>query len=196
MSLKKGCIALVPVGKVPETALRIVVAQILAHFNLPADILSPLENPEYAFDMRRQQYNAGTIIKTLESMPFKQYGKVLAMLNVDIFIPIFTHVLGEAQEGGKYALASMFRLRKGPDGYNPSMSKILERLAKVALHELGHLFEVVHCADDKCIMHFSGNLQDLDAINLNFCSYCSKYLAESTQKDRKRYGNPGNDRPL
>jgi len=185
MSPKKGCIAVVPVGNVPATALRTVEAKILAHFSLPADILSPLENPEIAFDKRRGQYNAGTIIKTFESMPFGEYGKVLAILNVDIFIPIFTHVLGEAQEGGRYALASMFRLRKGPDGYNPSMSKILERLAKVALHELGHLFEVVHCADDKCIMHFSGNLKDLDAINLNFCSYCSMYLAESTQKDSK-----------
>jgi len=196
MSPKKGCIAVVPVGNVPEAALRTVVAQILVHFNLPADILSPLENPEYAFDMRRRQYNAATIIKTFESMPFREYGKVLAILNVDIFIPIFTHVLGEAQEGGRYALASMFRLRKGPDGHNPSMSNILERLAKVALHELGHLFEVVHCADDKCIMHFSGNLQDLDAINLNFCSYCLRYLSESIQKDLKRYGNPGNDRRL
>jgi len=88
MSPKKGCIAVVPVGNVPEAALRTVVAQILVHFNLPADILSPLENPEYAFDMRRRQYNAATIIKTFESMPFREYGKVLAILNVDIFIPI------------------------------------------------------------------------------------------------------------
>jgi archaemetzincin len=50
---------------------------------------------------------------------------------------------------------------------------MLERIAKVALHETGHLFNLFHCSDEKCLMHFSGNVEELDMSPLYFCRYCS-----------------------
>lgn len=182
ISPEKGCIVVLPMGKVPESALDVVSDHIPLYFNHRAIILSPFRIPPYAFDEQRGQYNAATIIKTLESLNFEEYAKVIAIANVDLFIPIFTHVMGEAQVGGKFALVSMYRLMKGGEGNRLSTSKILERLVKVALHELGHLFDVVHCADAKCIMHFSGNIQDIDHIMLNFCTYCERYLEESMKR--------------
>ena len=102
-----------------------------------------------------------------------------ANADLDIFAPILTYVFGEAKQGGKYALVSLYRLKKNPDGSGLPQSHLLERVAKVALHELGHLFNLIHCMDERCLMHFSGRLQDLDRASLYFCSYCSVYIREA-----------------
>ena len=182
MEAKKGCIAVLPLGLIPDAATQSVAKHIPTYFNQSGHILPRHEIPEGAYDNRRKQYDAGLIIKALKAMPFDGYTKVIAILGVDLFIPIFTHVLGEAQEGGRFALASMYRLREGLTETTPSMSKVVERLAKIAMHELGHLFNLVHCSDPKCIMHFAGNLENLDEIVLAFCGYCLRYRNDSLQR--------------
>jgi archaemetzincin len=47
------------------------------------------------------------------------------------------------------------------------------------MHELGHLFDLHHCMDRKCLMHFSGGLEDLDEAPLYFCRYCSVFLRDA-----------------
>ena len=175
MSSIKRVIGVVPVGKVPELAPKVIAAHITGYLKLSAEILNPLELPGNAFDERRLQYDAGSILNFFESFPFDEYDKVIGVLNVDLFVPIFTHVFGEARQSGKYALVSLFRLAEGKESYKSSASLLFERVAKVALHELGHLFNLWHCEDSKCLMHFSGNLEDLDHAPLYFCRYCSAY---------------------
>jgi archaemetzincin len=182
MNSKKGCIGVVAIGEVPESATYDTANYIQTHLDLPSFVLPAMQHPSYAYDERRKQYNAATILKAFESMPFQNYDKVIGMLNVDLFIPVFTHVLGEAQEGGKFALASMYRLRMNLNKSRPPMPQILERLAKVALHEIGHLFDVAHCMNEECLMHYSNSLQDLDTIRFNFCSYCSMYLSDAIRR--------------
>ena len=184
MNSKKGCIGVVAIGEVPTVAPRDISSHIQKHLGLPSVVLPPMQHPSYAYDQRRNQYNAATILKEFESMPFQNCNKVIGMLNVDLFIPVFTYVLGEAQEGGKFALASMYRLRMDLNRSRPPMPQILERLAKVALHEIGHLFEVAHCMNEKCLMHYSSDLGDLDATNLSFCSYCSMYFSDSIRRHK------------
>ena len=182
MDSKKGCIGVVPIGEVPEIALHEIATHIKSHLYLHSVILPPIKHPSYAYDERRMQYNAATILKELESMSFQNYDKIIGVLNVDLFIPVFTHVLGEAQEGGKYALASIYRLRRDLDTSSSSTKQIIERVTKIALHEIGHLYNIAHCMNEKCLMHFSGSLQDLDKITLNFCNYCSEYLENTIRR--------------
>lgn len=179
MNPTKRRIGVVPFGEVSEVALKVIAAHILGYFNVDADILPRLEHPAYAHDANRRQYNAATILEAMGSMPFHDYEKVIGVLEVDLFVPIFTHVFGEAKQGGKYALVSLCRLRRNSDGTTPPESVFLERAAKVALHELGHLFHLLHCTDGRCLMHFSGGLQELDETSFYLCRYCSKYLADS-----------------
>ena len=182
MTSVSGCIGVIALGEVPKAALEEIVDQIGVCFRLQADMLSPLRIPLHAYDKRRMQYNAGALIKSLETMGFPNAQKVIGIVNVDIFIPIFTHVIGEAQEGGRYAVTSMYRLRKELDGNRPSMALVLKRLSKAALHEIGHLFGLVHCLDEHCLMHFSGGLRDLDRVTPQPCGYCRKYLAEAIRR--------------
>jgi archaemetzincin len=93
-----------------------------------------------------------------------------------MFIPIFNHVYGQAVQGGNVALISIFRLNKNADGSTPPASLVFERAAKLALHELGHLFNLFHCNETKCIMHFSGAIEDLNKIPFYLCPDCARRL--------------------
>ena len=182
MTSKKRPIGLVPVGEVPEITSKAIAAHILGYLQLDADILPPLGHPAYAYDEKRLQYDAGIILKRMESEPFQNYSKIVCILDVDIFVPIFAYVFGEAKQKGKFALVSQYRLKKNSDGSPPPVSLLLERAGKVALHELGHLYDLHHCMDERCLMHFSGELEDLDKTPLYFCRYCTLYFRDSLEK--------------
>ena len=111
-----------PIGAIDETYAKTVAAAFLGELNLSARILTPMEHPEYAFNEKRIQYDAGMIIKELESMyfsgNFSGIKKVIALIDVDLFIPVFSHVMGEARLGGKCALVFCFQIdgKQGKSG--------------------------------------------------------------------------------
>ena len=179
MDSNSAIIGVVPLGATPALVPKVIAAHISGYFNLHTRILSPLEHPAYAFDRQRLQYNAGTILTAIESLPFDGYLKIVAVLNADIFVPIFRHVFGQARQGGRLALVSLFRLAKHLNGSSASRARLYERSAKVALHELGHLFNLQHCDDQSCLMHFSGGLEDLDTLSFDLCRYCRTYLKDA-----------------
>ncbi|MEJ2657803.1 MAG: zinc metallopeptidase [Desulfobacterales bacterium] len=178
MTSKKKSVGVVPLGDIPEITLQVIADHIIGCFKLYPKILPPLEKPDYAIDERRLQYNAAMIIEAFESMDIGNHEKIIAVLNQDLFVPIFTHVFGEARQGGKCGLVSLYRLMKNPDGSTPPQPLIYERAAKVALHELGHLLDLIHCEHKQCIMHFSGSIDEVDEMLLNLCEYCSIYLQD------------------
>ena len=182
MHQKKTTIGVFAFGDVSPVYLQVIAAHISGYLNLDADILSPLAQPEYALDEHRFQYDCGVILKTIDPNRFEEYEKVIGVLTVDLFVPIFTHVYGEARQGGKIALVSTFRLQNNPRKASKPSSLTYERTAKVALHELGHLFNLRHCGDSKCLMHFSGSLDDLDRNPVYFCRYCSVYFREAVER--------------
>jgi archaemetzincin len=118
----------------------------------------------------------------LESEVSRQYDKVIGILDVDLFVPILTHVFGEARQGGKSALVSITRLKDDVDADHPPTPLLLGRAAKVALHEAGHLYNLFHCMDEKCLMGFSGGLSDLDLRPLYFCRYCHAFLRDALHR--------------
>ncbi len=191
-------IGVAPVGEAMSFAAEVIAAHISGYFNLPAECLPPVDMPLKTYDKQRLQYNAVGLLKAIEAIPFDGFCKVIAVLDVDIFIPIFTYVFGEARQGGKVALVSLFRLGKHPDGSSPAHGLVFDRASKVALHELGHLFGLLHCMDERCLMHFSGGVEEVDQTPLNLCRYCSLYLREAIGKQvgmpvrSERLGNKKN----
>jgi len=161
--MKQGsfCIGIQPVGEINPLYLKIIAGSFLGELRTETLILPPLAHPEYAFDKRRIQYDAGIIINRLETIAFKGCNAVVALVDVDLFIPVFSFVLGEARMGGNCALVSLFRLQENP-----------ERAVKVTLHEFGHLMGLDHCHEKTCVMKFSKNVEQLDKISGIFCKYC------------------------
>jgi archaemetzincin len=183
MSAAPHRIGVLPIGELHGIAPKVIAAHISGYLNLEATVLSPLNRPSYAFNKERLQYNVGTILQVLESNPIKGIQKIVGVLNVDLFVPVFTHVFGEARQGGSVALVSLFRLGKDPVGSTPPSAAMLERAAKVALHELCHLYNLTHCESHDCLMHFSGNLDDLDKISFRLCRYCLSYFRNALRRE-------------
>jgi archaemetzincin len=171
-------IGILPFGDIPEITLKSIAGHILGQLRLPVDILPPTASPSFALDERRLQYNAGSILKAMECPTHDAYDKRIGVVDVDLFVPILTHVFGEAKQGGSCALVSIYRLKKNPDGSLAHASIQLERAGKVALHELGHLFNLHHCMEERCLMHFSGGMEDLDRAPLYYCRYCTVFLRD------------------
>ncbi|MBW1979683.1 MAG: peptidase M54 [Deltaproteobacteria bacterium] len=170
-------------GAVGDAVLRIIAANLQAIFHLAVDLLPARATPEFAFSELRRQYHAALILNRLGSSRRKQQ-RLLAVVNVDLFIPILTHVLGEAQMGGRAAVVSLHRLRERRDGGRVPLETFYDRAIKVAVHEVAHTFDLVHCKDRDCVMMLSTTPPDLDELPMFFCRYCKAFLAESY----RRYG--------
>ncbi len=147
-------------------------------FRVPVSIWTGAERPAEAFDARRKQHHSTRILKWLGNAgPHR--GKVLAVTDVDLFIPILTFVFGEAQLGGSAALVSSARLADPPEVGDGRV--VLERLAKESVHELGHAFGLVHCETPACVMGRSSSVRDVDRKRGDLCRDCRTRLAERAQ---------------
>ena len=180
---KHGVVGVVRLGAVGEAVLKIVVANLQEILNLPVDILPARQTPEFAYSDNRKQYHAALILKKLAESR-RPHPRILALVSVDLFIPVLTHVFGEAQMGGRAAVVSLHRLKQKEEGGGVSLDIFYERAAKVALHEVAHTFDLVHCKQPECIMRLSSGPNDLDELPLFFCEYCEAFLKEAY----RRYG--------
>ncbi|MEJ2658631.1 MAG: archaemetzincin family Zn-dependent metalloprotease [Desulfobacterales bacterium] len=153
-------------------------------FGFHIEIRSLLQDVNFAFDPNRNQYYSTAILEKLAGTLPSQAVKVIAITNVDLFIPILTHVYGEAQLAGKACIVSTFRLKEGLSPVNIP-EKFEKRLVKEALHELGHTFNLRHCRDKSCIMHYCRSIWDVDRKSDQLCRYC-KILLEDELKNLER----------
>ena len=175
-------IGVIPIGEIDAIFPKVIAAHLSGFLNTQPVVLEGLDAPSYAFDRERLQYNCAAILERLESTPLKGVDKIVGVLNVDLFLPIFTHVFGEAKQGGNVALVSTFRLGGNPSDHSTPHSLVLKRTAKVALHEACHLYGLTHCENRRCLMHFSGDLEDLDDIPFSFCRYCRSYFRNACRR--------------
>ena len=153
-------------------------------FGFQAEIKSLLQDINFAYDLKRDQYHSTKILEKLANTSPSQTFKVAAITNKDLFIPILTHVYGEAQLAGKACIVSTFRLQEGLSIVN--IEKEFEnRIVKEVLHELGHTFNLRHCQDNSCIMHYCRSMRDVDRKSNQLCRYC-KILLEDELKILKK----------
>jgi archaemetzincin len=190
--MKEAAIGVVALGRVPETVSGVVAAHIEGYLDLTALRLPPAELPASCLDTGRMQYDAAKLLEHLEKERLRRQNqpaepactKIIGLLTEDIFLPLFTHVFGEAQQDGGCAVVSLYRLSRGADNTRAPDAIIYRRTAKVALHEAGHLFNLYHCSDPQCLMHFSSDLEVLDAAAMDFCPYCAEFFREARRRAR------------
>ncbi len=132
--------------------------------------LSPID---FAFDPGRGQYASIRVLEMLLSRCPGDGGQLLAVTTRDLFIPVLTFVFGHAQLGGRVALVSLARLRQEFYGLPPDPEIFLTRAAKEAVHETGHLFGLVHCADRTCAMSLSTGVLQIDSKAAHLCHSCA-----------------------
>ena len=153
-------------------------------FGYRTEIMPLLQDVDFALDTGRNQYHSTPILEKLANKAPSQTIKVLAITEVDLFIPILTHVYGEAQLGGKASIISTYRLKENLPPIDTRQT-FLRRVVKEAIHELGHTFKLRHCQDHTCIMHYCRSEKDVDRKSDQLCRYCNILLEDELKKGRR-----------
>ncbi len=162
-----------PIHRPPPGAVDHALRRLPEVFGVPAAILTPSINVRKAFDDSRGQYQSQALLaELLEHAP--DGAKLVGVTDVDLFVPVLTFVFGEAQLGGRVAIASSHRLHNSFYGLPEDEDLMLARLEKEIVHELGHTFGLRHCGDYMCVMYSSTAVEDIDLKNATFCPSCRK----------------------
>jgi archaemetzincin len=61
-------------------------------------------------------------------------------------------------------------------GEEEDYEKLRMRAIKVAVHELGHCFGLLHCIHYDCVMNGSNHLENTDSRPVYFCPVCYRKL--------------------
>jgi archaemetzincin len=156
-----------------DTLLDRVADGMVRELELPVVRHREAARPGHSFDPARGQHSSTAILRWLVERVPARARKVVALTDVDLFIPVLTFVYGEAQLGGTAAVVSTARLGASEP------AQFLPRLVKTCVHEVGHTFGLVHCDGPRCVMRRSTNVGGLDIKAAAFCPDCRVRYRES-----------------
>jgi archaemetzincin len=169
-------ILIVPVGIVGREILEYLAISLPDVIGTMCRVADLGIEPSDAYSPARRQYHSTRLLTELAAFEACEGDKILGVADVDLFIPIFTFVFGEAQLGGHAALFSLQRLRQQFYGLPEDYRLFYERCEKEAAHELGHAYGLPHCASYDCVMHFSNSVEQVDIKAALFCTDCAASL--------------------
>lgn len=158
--------------------LEIPVTRIIAQiYDIPVQVHnSPLLYN--GFVVGRRQFDATSILTCLDT--YKRRNQVNAPLLLvipdDIFRPATRFVYGLARPHTGSAVVSAARLRNEFWDLPPDDSLLSSRLVTEGAHELGHLFGLEHCSDQRCVMANPRSLDDLNQKNPWLCNTCKEKM--------------------
>jgi len=170
------------VAAAPEVSAedhRMVSDHVAGEFGLPVRRIG-IPAVDFSYDSGRGgQYSSIAILEMLLRICPDDAEKLLAVTDRNLFVPVLTFVFGQAQLGGRLAVVSLARLRQEFYGLAPNREVFVERAAKEALHETGHMFGLVHCADRNCAMSLATNIRQIDTKLPAFCAPCRAHLTRT-----------------
>lgn len=145
-------------------------------FGCGIEITPVFTNLNKAYAAERGQYLAPALITEIQKPNTAKGEMVLGITDVDLYAPKLNFVFGTADVTTSTAIISLHRLKQEYQGSPPDEALFMDRVTKEAVHELGHLFGLEHCADTRCVMLFSNCLADTDNKPISFCSQCRPKL--------------------
>lgn len=169
-------ITLITFGYFDQETLEMIAPGISREFSLPVRTRSGNLDLGEFFDPSRRQYNGTTLLKRLDIDFASDSSKTLGLFNIDLFIPILTYIFGQAFLNGRIGIASMYRLSNERYGIKTNNILMQERFKKEAIHELGHMFGLIHCSNPVCVMRSSTYVEDIDQKSPAMCGDCRKRL--------------------
>jgi archaemetzincin len=154
----------------PGTAF--VVAALRAFYPIEVRVLDCQELPKAAYYPPRRRYRAERLLVHLNQRMPKDGWRILGLTDVDISTTkedfVDWGVMGLGELPGTATVISSFRCRK--KARSPAHAR--ERLAKVAVHEIGHTLGLDHCPTRGCLMEDAmGKVVTCDR-ERDFCPRC------------------------
>lgn len=145
-------------------------------FHLPVMTERSVLDTANAFDDSRGQYHSTILIGQILTTRQTVHDKWIAIVDVDLYIPVLTFVFGEAQFDGPVAIVSTQRLKNKFYGMQEDENIFIRRLEKEIVHELGHTFGLYHCHQFECVMRSSTYVEEIDLKLTALCSSCTTLL--------------------
>jgi len=167
---------LMGVGVLPPMFLERTATQLARRLGQQVEIYPGRPDPAAAFDVARQQYLVTALLAMVEEPTPRAAVKRIAVTGVDLYLPVFTHVVGFAELGGRVGIVSTFRLRGETAGGRSGQEVLIDRVEKEVLHEMGHTLGLVHCRQGWCVMRPSGSPEELDSRDAAFCATCAERI--------------------
>jgi archaemetzincin len=183
---------IVGVGHIDEDVNDAVSRDLHKAYGFEVRRLAEMPAPDFAFDAQRKQHSSVHILRNLLDHAPEGESRLLGITGVDLFIPMLSFVLGQAQLGGPIALISLARLRQEFYGLPPDRTLLRARAVKEAVHEIGHTFGLTHCTDSGCPMSLSNHVRHVDVKGALLCTRCHAVFLENTQHLRAPGAASGN----
>jgi len=168
-------LGLIQIGPTTDYSLNTLKDQVSRRFpRYQVETLEPIGEPAEAYDSFRDQYHSTRILVALDELIQSTHVELmLGVTPLDLYVPSMNFVFGEARCPGRVAVISTARLKP----IHPNDLNLLgNRVAKEAVHEIGHMLGLKHCPDSLCVMHFSERLSDTDRKQEDFCAECNHNL--------------------
>ncbi|MGC2475385.1 MAG: archaemetzincin [Candidatus Sulfotelmatobacter sp.] len=163
---------LLPVGKIDASLLENLRATLSKRIRVECEIHPARLDPGPSYHAERQQFHSSELLQRMQTVILPNDWRLLAIADVDLYIPILKYVFGEAQIGGSCAIVSTYRLRQEFYGLEADDTLLRERLLKESVHELGHTLELRHCEDYRCAMASSHAVEWIDLRESSLCEVC------------------------
>ncbi|MCU7496898.1 MAG: archaemetzincin family Zn-dependent metalloprotease [Ignavibacteria bacterium] len=175
------------------SVLNSITKDISVIFKDNVSLISLPLNTAAAYSRDRGQYFSTQLIADAMKLTPAYDGKVLMLVEFDLFVPVFTYVFGEAQLNGKHSIVSLCRLHEEFYSGKTNDKLLHERSLKEILHELGHNMGLIHCRNWNCVMHSSQGVEEIDIKGNFYCPECSGILSNNGYKDTFVKLTPDND---
>jgi archaemetzincin len=166
-------VALQPLGDgIRDEDVAAVSQALKAMYGLEVRVLPRTPLPQEAWYAPRSRYRAERLLRFLAGRRPPDTARILGLTAEDISTTkgdIYDWgVLGLGDLDGPAGVLSLFRCKKGAR----SAAHARERLAKVAVHELGHALGLAHCPHPGCLMRDAEGKVSTTDDESDFCSAC------------------------
>lgn len=167
-------IALAPYKGLTKNDIEIVRNIFTHFFDAQILVMKRVPLPSAAYYKPRKRYRADKLLEDLRARVPHEATRIVGLTHRDISTTKGPHkdwgIFGLGEIGGPSCVVSRHRLRRA------TRQKQNERLAKVALHELGHTLSLNHCPNRGCFMEDgAGTVKTVDR-EIDFCGTCKKTL--------------------
>jgi archaemetzincin len=171
-----GALDVVPIPPFPAERADAVAVALSRRLDLACRVAPHVLDGDLPRLEGRGQVDADRLLARLEARADAAGPLLLGLTAEDLGNPIFTFFFGRARAGGRAALVSLARLEPSFYGLPEDETVTRRRTVLEALHELGHVVGLPHCADFGCVMHFARTVEDLDNRGRSFCGACRERL--------------------
>lgn len=162
-------INIITFSNIDKNIIEKAVNAIKKQFKVDAQFFKELPIPWIA-ERNKQMKASDFLISVREVLEYDGADAILAITEEDLFMPDLNFIFGLADPSEKVAIVSLYRLQ------NQNINIYLKRVQKEVIHEIGHLFNIEHCDNFRCVMNFSDNVDDVDKKDAKLCQKCERKL--------------------